>query len=255
LSDGLQATVMDMHVHTMGASSDSMLKPEDLPQIGQANGLSGFNCAEHDQVWERYRREAYREEHPDIFVNFGMEVSTDHGHILAIGLEGYISGIRRLAQLREEIDKVGGFLIVAHPFRHVFDAVTAMRKGNAPFDLTPEQAAELPVFKLVDAIEVGNGCNTPRENEFAYQVAQILGKSGTGGSDAHSNTGLGIFATGFEREITSAAVLLEELHGGRFEAVHRTPAGRLVKFEVGSLEAASADIARDVEGSETRVSA
>lgn len=247
-----------MHVHTMGASSDSMLKPEDLAEIAHANGLSGFNAAEHDQVWERYRREAFREQYPDIFVNFGMEVSTDHGHILAIGLEGYISGIRRLAQLREEIDKVGGFLIVAHPFRHVFDPVTAMRKGSTPFDLSPEQAAELPVFKLVDAIEVGNGCNTHRENEFAYQVAQILGKSGTGGSDAHSNTGLGIFATGFTKAIATPEELLEELHAGRFEAVHRTPAGRLVKFEVGSLEAAQADRAPDVTGSEmseARVSA
>ena len=31
----------------------------------------------------------------------------------------------RLAKrLREELDKIGGFLIVAHPFRHVFDPVT-----------------------------------------------------------------------------------------------------------------------------------
>src|SRR5262245_57397015 len=135
---------MDMHVHTMGASSDSMLKPDDLSEIAGTTGLTGFNIAEHDQVWERYRRDAYREEHQDNSTNLGMEVSTDMGHILAIGLEGYISGIRRLAQLREEIDKVGGFLIVAHPFRHVFDPVTAMRKGSAPFDLTPEQAAELP---------------------------------------------------------------------------------------------------------------
>lgn len=243
---------MDMHVHTMGASSDSMLKPDDLPAIGHTNGLTGFNISEHDQVWDRYRRDAYREEHSDIFANFGMEVSTDHGHILAIGLEGYISGIRRLAQLREEVDKVGGFLIVAHPFRHVFDAVTAMRKGGRPFDLTPEQAAELPVFKLVHAIEVANGCNTPRENEFAYQVAQILGKSGTGGSDAHSNTGIGFFATGFSRVITSQETLLEELHAGRFEAVHRSPSGRLVRFEVGSIDGVLAEGAQD---SETRVSA
>ncbi|HRC62537.1 MAG TPA: CehA/McbA family metallohydrolase [Dehalococcoidia bacterium] len=242
---------MDMHVHTMGASSDSMLKPEDLPEIGRANGLTGFNIAEHDQVWERYRRDAYHEQHQDIFANFGMEVSTDHGHILAIGLEGYISGIRRLAQLREEIDKVGGFLIVAHPFRHVFDPVTAMRKGGRPFDLSPEQAADLPVFKLVDAIEVANGCNTPRENEFAYQVAKILGKSGTGGSDAHSNTGIGFFATGFHRVITTQTQLLEELHAGRFEAVHRTPAGRLVKFEVGSIDAAQNDRAPASEPSVT----
>jgi hypothetical protein len=127
-----------------------------------------------------------------------------------------------------------------------------MRKGSAPFDLTPEQAAELPVFKLVDAIEVANGCNTPRENEFAYQVCQILGKSGTGGSDAHSNTGIGFFATGFNRVLTSQAELLEELHAGRFEAVHRTTSGRLIRFDVGTIDAAREETVPD---SETRVSA
>ena len=100
-------------------------------------------------------------------MNFGMEVSTDIGHMIAIGLKQYVGGIRRAPKLREELDKVGGFLIVAHPFRHLFDPVTAMRKGGEPFTMTPEQAAEMPVFKLVHAIEVGNGANTPRENYFA----------------------------------------------------------------------------------------
>ena len=234
---------MDMHLHTLGMSSDSMLDPEQLPEIARNMGLSGYNMAEHDQVWELHRRGQYRERHPEVFPNFGMEVSTDQGHILAIGLEAYVSGIRRLARLREEADRVGGFLIVAHPFRHVFDSVTHMRKGTAPFDLTPEQAAELPLFRLVDAIEVANGCNTPRENYFAYEVARVLGMSGTGGSDAHSSSGIGYYATGFERVINDPQTLLEELHAGRFEAVHRTPSGRLVRFEPGSIEAAQADAA------------
>jgi predicted metal-dependent phosphoesterase TrpH len=241
---------MDMHLHTMGSSSDSMLRPEELPELAVASGLTGYNLAEHDQVWEVHRRTAYREQHGHLFVNFGMEVSTDHGHMLAIGLTEYMSGIRRVEQLREQLDRVGGFLIVAHPFRHVFDPVTAMRKGTKPFDLTVEQAAELPVFKYVDAIEVANACNTPRENYFAYEVAQILGKAGTGGSDAHSKSGIGYYATGFERQITTAEQFLEELHAGRFEAVHRTGAGRLVKFELGSIEAAAEVAAPEVAASE-----
>jgi len=241
LHDGLSGAIMDMHIHTMGSSSDSMLPPAELPEIALAHGLTGYNLAEHDQVWEFHRRGPYREQCSNLFVNFGMEVSTDHGHMLAIGLTEYMSGIRRVEQLREQLDRVGGFLIVAHPFRHVFDPVTAMRKGTKPFDLTAEQAAELPVFKYVDAIEVANACNTPRENYFAYQVAQILGKSGTGGSDAHSKSGIGYYATGFQDVITTPEQFLEALHAGRFEAVHRTPGGRLVKFEQGSIEAASSE--------------
>ena len=52
--------------------------------------------------------------------------------------------------------------------------------------------------------------------------------------------------------IDSQETLLEELHGGRFEAVHRTPSGRLVRFEVGSLDGALAEGTPDAE---TRVSA
>ncbi|MQA00976.1 MAG: hypothetical protein GEU80_16950 [Dehalococcoidia bacterium] len=237
LQDGLTASVVEMHVHTLAASSDSMLDPHDLVRIAGENGLSGVNMTEHDQVLEPHQRAAFWEAHPGFFVNFGMEVSTDLGHMLAVGLTTYLPGIRRAEKLREELDKVGGFLIVAHPFRRLFDPVTAMRTG-VKFDLTPEQAAEtLPVFKLVHAIEVANGANTPKENEFAAEVADILGIPGTGGSDAHSNSGIGHFATGFERPVTTPEGFLEELHAGRFEAVHRTRAGRWVRFEAGSTEA------------------
>jgi len=241
LRDGLQASVVEMHVHTTMASSDSMLDPHDLVRIAAQNTLTGVNLTEHDQVIEPHQQAAFREEHEDLFVNFGMEVSTDMGHMIALGLRTYLPGIRRVAQLREELDKVGGFLIVAHPFRRLFDPVTAMRTG-VKFELTAEQAAEqLPVFQHVHAIEVANGANTPQENEFAYQVSQILGIPGSGGSDAHSQTGIGAFAAGFEQEVDSPERLLEELHAGRFEAVHRSSTGRWVKFEVGSSEAAKQD--------------
>src|SRR5690606_9535772 len=123
----------------------------------------------------------------------------------------YLQGIRRAEKLREELDKLGGFLIVAHPFRRLFDPVTAMRTGEK-FELTPAQAAEtMPVFKVVHAIEIGNGANTPQENYFAAEVAQILGLPTTGGSDAHSSSGVATFATGFAKEnISTPEEFLEE---------------------------------------------
>ncbi len=232
-----------MHVHTLAGSSDSMLDPHELVAVASRNGLTGVNITEHDKVLEPHQRRAFLDEHPDFFVNFGMEVSTDLGHMIAVGLNAYLPGIRRAAKLREELDKVGGFLIVAHPFRRLFDPVTAMRTG-VKFEMTPAEAAEqLEVFKIVHGIEIANGANTPRENEFAAEVAQLAGLRGTGGSDAHSTQGIGVFATGFERPITSPEVLLEELHAGRFEAVHRTKGGRIVRFETGSTEAALEDTA------------
>ncbi len=227
-----------MHIHTNPTSSDSMLFPSDLLRIAREIGLTGVNITEHDKVLDPHLQEGIRAEDPGLVVNFGMEVSTDMGHMLAIGLKSYIPGIRRAAKLREELDKVGGFLIVAHPFRRLFDPVTAMRTGEK-FELSVEEAAErMPVFKLVHAIEVGNGANTPEENYFALAVARTLGLPGTGGSDAHSTSGIAAFATGFENEVHTTEQFLEELHAGRFEAVHRTRQGRWIALSEGSVEAA-----------------
>jgi len=243
LRDGLRASIVDMHVHTSPTSSDSMLDPHDLVRVATANGLTGVNISDHDQMLERHAIAAFRDQYDEPFVNFGMEVSTDLGHMIAIGLRQYLPGIRRAAQLRLELERVGGFLIVAHPFRHLFEAVTAMRTGTT-FDMTPEQAAEtMPVFRLVHGIEIANGANTPLENEFAAEVARLLGITTTGGSDAHSTSGVGVFSTGFERPVASEAALLEELHAGRCEAVHRTRAGRWVRFGPGSTAAAAIEAA------------
>ena len=229
---------MDVHVHTNPASSDSMLEPAELVELALANGLTAISMSEHDFTLESHRQEEFRERYPDLFINFGMEVSTDLGHMLAFGLPGYLPGIRRLEKLREVADEHGAFIVVAHPFRRLFDPVTAMRTGEK-FELTPQEAAEqLEVFKFVHGIEVANGANTPQENYFALEVARILGIPATGGSDAHSTSGIGTFATAFDRQVSSTGELLEELHAGRFEAIHKTRAGRWVRFANGSVEAA-----------------
>ena len=226
----MPGTIIDMHLHTTRGASDSMLDPDDLIAEARRVGLTGVNITEHDRMWESWDLSPFRKKHEGIFVSNGMEVSTDMGHILAVGLKGYAGGIRRLEKLREVANEQGAFLIVAHPFRHFFDPVHFKREGKEPFNLTPEQAAQLPVFQLVDGIEVLNGCNTPRENYFALQVAKALGKPGTGGSDAHSTQGIGYFAAVFEEEIESPEHMLQLMHAGRFYPGRDLPTGTLNNF-------------------------
>jgi predicted metal-dependent phosphoesterase TrpH len=223
-------TIIDMHLHTTKGASDSMLNPDDLIAEALRVGLTGVNMAEHDRMWESWDLTPFRQKHAGIFVSNGMEVSTDMGHILAVGLKGYQPGIRRLERLREVADEQGAFLIVAHPFRHFFDPVHFKREGKEPFALQPEQAARLPVFQLVHGIEVLNGCNTARENYFALQVAKILGKPATGGSDAHSTQGIGYFVAVFEEELLSQEHMVEQLHRGRFHPGRGLPEGRLENY-------------------------
>ncbi|MEX1253567.1 MAG: CehA/McbA family metallohydrolase [Dehalococcoidia bacterium] len=229
-------TIIDMHLHTTRGASDSGLSPDDLAVEARRRGLTAVHISEHDRLWERFTLEAYRKENSDLLVANGMEVSTDMGHILALGLREYVGGIRHLQTLRKVADEHGAFLIVAHPFRHYFDPVYFRRQGKEPFTMTPEQAAKLPVFQFVNAIEVANGANTVRENVFALRVAQTLGKPGTGGSDAHSTQGIGFYCTVFEHDCQSQDELLAELHAGRFHAHHGLLERNLTYFTETSMD-------------------
>jgi predicted metal-dependent phosphoesterase TrpH len=226
----VSATIVDMHLHTTLGASDSELEPDDLARIASEIGLTGVSVTEHDRVWDRHQVQGFRERYNSLFLYAAMEVSTELGHILTYGLPSYVPGIRRAAQLREEVDRAGGYMVAAHPFRHWFDPVTFRRVGKEPPEMVPEMLAELPIFRLVDAVEALNGANTERENRIALQVANYLGKPATAGSDAHSRSGIGIYATLFERDIVSGDQFLAELRAGRFLPAHGLPDGRLRPF-------------------------
>jgi predicted metal-dependent phosphoesterase TrpH len=230
----MAGTIVDMHLHTTRGASDSGLRPEELIHEARRIGLTGVHLTEHDRLWEPRTLARFREE-SGLFVANGMEVSTDLGHILVLGLDRYVPGIRHAEELRRIVSDVGGYMIVAHPFRHYFDPAHFMRQGVEPFSMTPEQAARLPVFELVDAVEVANGGNTNRENLFALRVAQALGKPGTGGSDAHSSQGIGINTTVFEKTLESREQMLEELRAGRFYAQQGLPQGQPVPVSEDTL--------------------
>ncbi len=226
----MTGTIVDMHMHTVRGAADSSLTIEGLVEEARRIGLTGVNISEHDRVWERPQMEEFRQS-SGLFVSQGMEVSTDMGHMIVLGLDHYVTGIRRAQELRRVLDKVGGFMIVAHPFRYFFDPVHFQRNGQPAFDMTPAEAAEqMPVFQLVDEVEVANGGSTQRENEFALAVAQVLGMRGTGGSDCHSIQGIGCFSTVFEEKLRSQAHMLELLRARRFYAAEGLNKGAMASF-------------------------
>lgn len=225
----MSGTIVDMHVHTVRGASDSSLTPEQLTEEAQRIGLGGVNISEHDRLWDPYELERLRQE-SGLFLSRGMEVSTNLGHMIVIGLDRYVPGIHHAAELRRVVNEVGGFMFVAHPFRHFFDPVHFRRDGRPPPKLTPEEAARLPVFGLADEIEVANGGCTDQENRFALAVARILGKRGIGSSDAHSTHGLGCFATVFEQPLEDQRELIAALKTGRFYPAEGLLTGKLTPF-------------------------
>jgi predicted metal-dependent phosphoesterase TrpH len=233
----MSGTIVDMHVHTVRGAADSSLTPDQLIEVAQRIGLTGVNITEHDRVWEQHAIDEFREK-SGLFVSRGMEVSTDMGHIIAIGLTQYVPGIRRATELRKVLDEAGGFMIVAHPFRHFFDPIHFRREGRPPFEMTPEEAAErMPIFSIVDEIEVANGGTAPVENQFALKVAQVVGKKGVGASDCHSTAGIAIYATQFEKELRDQAHMLEQLHARRYGPVKGLPVGNVQPYVIEEVSA------------------
>jgi hypothetical protein len=233
----MSPSIIDMHVHTTRGASDSSLRPVELARKARRVGVDGVVITEHDRLWDPRELTRFRQTH-SLFVANGMEVSTELGHILVIGLDRYVPGIQRVEELRRVVLEAGAYMIAAHPFRHYFHRVRWEREGWEPFDLTPAQAARLPLFEIVDAIEVLNGGNNERENLYALEVAQALGKPGLGGSDAHSDQGVGIYTTVFENRLETEEDLLRELKAGRFYAAHGLLSGKLERFTLDSASAA-----------------
>lgn len=213
-------TILDAHVHTCRGSSDSSLTPEDLVIEATRMGLA-INLSEHNRTWDLFMLNELRDESGLVFCR-GMEVSTDMGHMVVFGLDGYVSGIRSIRRLREVCDERGAFVVAAHPFRNFLERRDT--NGERAFTLTPEEAAAtMEVFDFVDGLEVGSGGTARAENVFAYEVAEILGKVKMGGSDAHSTSGLGSFTTCFSDRLCSDEEILEALHDGAttcYEGLH-----------------------------------
>ncbi len=216
-------SIFDLHVHTNRGSPDSGLAPEELVAEATRIGLTGVMVTEHDG-WARHDFEQFSREQELIMVR-ALEVYTPLGHVITLGLENHVSGFSReietIRHLRREVDRVGGFMILAHPFRFLFDLPGVYTQNKLFEDATAvpethEEAAQHPIFGLVDEVEVVNGGNIEVENRFAQGVAEYLGRWGTGGSDAHSTAGLGKGVTVFKGDVRNERDLLDALKAGDF---------------------------------------
>ena len=226
-------SIFDLHVHTNRGSPDSALSPDELVEEATRIGLTGAMVTEHDG-WPRHDFEEFSSKHDLIMVR-ALEVYTPLGHVITLGLEHHVSGFSRdietIHHLRKEVDRVAGFMILAHPFRFLFDLPGVYTQNKLFEDATNvpttyEEAARHPIFELVDEIEVVNGGNIEVENRFAQGVTEFLGRWGTGGSDAHSTAGLGKGVTVFKGDVRSERELLDALRAGDFFPVEGFHVGK-----------------------------
>jgi len=225
--------VFDLHVHTTRGSSDSSLTPQQLLERALELGLDGVCLTEHGGGWDQ--REIDRVfSTSELTVLAGLEVETEMGHVLVYGMRSYVNGMSTVRELRKTVDRAGAVMVSAHPFRNLFDRKPNTRnlifRDSEKSPTTTRQAADHPLFEIVDGLEVLNGGNTEEENRFAVDLARDLGMKGTGGSDAHSTHGLGGCLTVLDGDVRNEGDLIEVLKAKAFTPAQRLENGDLVSF-------------------------
>lgn len=203
---------LDLHVHSFPASPCSSASLEDLIQEAKRIGLDGFCVTDHNYVWAADQLAEIARKHQFLILR-GNEITTDQGDVIVFGFHRDVKGIIKLEELREEVLKSGGFIIVAHPFRGF------LTFGAGELGLTTQKAIERPLFQWIDAVEVLNGKVTEKENRLAQEVATALKLPATGGSDAHDVSEIGQYATRFAKPLHTEQDLLAALRSGDYEAV------------------------------------
>lgn len=219
----------------MRGSSDSSLTPEQLIEEAQRIGLDGVCLTEHGGGWEDHEMERVFKD-AGLTVIRALEVDTEMGHILVFGLNRYVNGMHTVRDLRKAVNRAGGVMVSAHPFRNLFNKppynVNLLFRDSGGLPENPQDAANHPLFEVVDEVEVANGANTDEENLFTLDVVRHLGLTGTGGTDAHSTHGLGKCVTMFDGEIKSESDLIEALKAKAFSPGHNLHIGDLKPFQL-----------------------
>jgi predicted metal-dependent phosphoesterase TrpH len=207
--------LIDLHTHTQPLSHDSLLTADDLIDAAKAVGLDGVCLTEHDFFWEPEKVADLRKRHTFLVIP-GIEVNTEDGHIVVFGLERYVYGMHRMAELSELAGAAGAAMIAAHPYRR---QLPFELRNDGDWSGALERATANPAYAHVVAIETWNGRGSERENGFAGEIAARLGVRQVAASDAHGVTDVGTCATEFAREIDDVGDLIAELKAGRFAPI------------------------------------
>lgn len=163
---------IDPHVHSE-ASYDAHDPVDLLLEQAADIGLDGIVVTDHNEIENSLQAAEMASDYGLIGIP-GVEVSTKHGHLLAIGVEEMPTMSAPIMDTVEEVRELGGVAIIAHPFQWTRHGVRKKR------------------IKDCDAIEVYNAwLFTGYKNRKAMRFARKRDYPGIGSSDAHSVTLVG----------------------------------------------------------------
>jgi predicted metal-dependent phosphoesterase TrpH len=173
---------VDPHVHSDG-SYDGHEPVELILEHAADIGLDSVVITDHDEIEQSLRAAELAPRYGLIGIP-GIEVSTAHGHVLALGVEELPVSGRPFEETVAEVRKMGGVAAVPHPFQRSRHGVRRRRIDDC------------------DAVEVYNSMLfTGYRNRRARAFAKRNDYPKLGASDAHYLPNVGRAYTEIEIEI------------------------------------------------------
>lgn len=158
----------DIHVHTE-ESPCSGTSPESVIDGALDSGLDGIAVTDHDTIRGAERVVAAAPEALEVIV--GSEVTTQNGHLLALGIRNSPEPGMDVISTIEAVHDQNGVAVLAHPF----DSFRQTHRDDHP-----------ELIAAIDGIETINSrCLLKRFNHQAAMFAEEHSLPMTGGSDAH----------------------------------------------------------------------
>lgn len=198
--------ILDPHIHSI-YSGDATSTPKDIIGKAMEIGLNAIAVADHNSLKGSMVALEEAEKLDEFLVIPAMEVSTSHGHIVALGINEEIAPGLSPEDTVEKIRSDGGIAIVPHPF-------VRYREGLCDYVLDLD----------MDAIETLNsryifGYSNWRARKLALKrkIPQI------GASDAHFLDAIGSCVTELDAELTIDSVIPNILSGKTSVHGNRTP--------------------------------
>jgi predicted metal-dependent phosphoesterase TrpH len=195
---------IDTHCHTKH-SHDNWLEPVDLIRRAKLLGIDAVCITEHYSYEASAPVEKIGQDE-GVLVLRGVEISTDHGHLLAYGVQddGWnIWGKNNylpLAGVIERLHERGAIAVPAHPFRET---------GLASF------LDRVLAVQGIAAIESHNGGNRDSQNDLASAAALQRALPTLGGSDCHKTAAVGRCATRFSAPVACMADFIAAVRAGQ----------------------------------------
>jgi hypothetical protein len=191
---------VELHAHS-ARSYDGRDPVELLLEQAAAVGLDAIAVTDHDEFAASQRAVELAPEF-DLVGIPGMEVTSEAGHVLALGIDREIEAGLSFSDTLRAIREAGGIAVVPHPFQK-------SRSGVAANISRAELAA-------ADAIEVYNSrLLTGLANRKAESFAETRGLPQTAGSDAHISEMVGQAITAVDAKTETAAGIVEAIQAGR----------------------------------------